>query len=282
MRANCSIPFAWVANVFKLSTSEHLEAFKMQSREIVAIAAFAFVIAFCPGGSAQTSTPNSSPGASEPPANNMPAPNRDLSGVWYMMRGNYDTASFSKGDPPMSAWGREQFNAAKPSQGPRGVPLSETNDKVYQCYSPGMPYIYLQLFPLQIVETPTEVIELFESDHSVRHIFLDRSTHPDAVTPSYMGDSIGHWEGDTLVVDTVGLNGKTWLDRVGHPNSEQMHIVEHIRRSDKSTLQVDFLFDDPKSYTKPWTAVMRFRLHPDWHIIEDMCMDNKAFESFEK
>jgi hypothetical protein len=182
----------------------------------------------------------------------------------------------------MTQWGQAQFNTAKPSQGPRGVKLPETTDRVYKCFPPGMPYIYLQLFPMQIVQTPKEVIELFEYDHMVRHIFIDGRKHPDDVTPSYNGHSIGHWEGDTLVVDTIGLNGKMWLDRVGHPDSDQMHIIERIHRVDDKTLQVDFTFDDPKSYVKPWTALMRFRLRPDWDIIEDICEDNFAFESFEK
>lgn len=85
-----------------------------------------------------------------------------LSGVWNAIRGSYDVASFSKGDPPMTLWGEEQFKAAKPSQGPRGVSLKETTDKVYKCQPPGMPYIYLQLFPMQIIRTPKEVIEFFE------------------------------------------------------------------------------------------------------------------------
>ena len=206
----------------------------------------------------------------------------DITGVWNAMRGDYDTASFSKGSLPMTPWGQAQFDAAKPSQGPRGVILSETTDRVYKCTPPGMPYIYLQLFPVKIIQTPKEVIELFEYDHVVRYIYTDGRKHPPDVTPSYNGHSIGRWEGDTLVVDTVGLNGKIWLDRVGHPDSEQMHIVERIHRVDEQTLQVDFTFDDPKSYVKPWTALMRFRLRPDWDIMEHVCEDNLAFESFEK
>jgi hypothetical protein len=206
---------------------------------------------------------------------------RDISGVWDAMRGNYDFASFSKGDPPMTPWGQAQFNAAKPSQGPRGVKLSETTDRVYKCSPPGMPYIYLQIFPMQIVQTPKEVIELFEYDHNVRHIFIDGRKHPAGLKPSYNGHSIGHWEDDTLVVDTVGLNGKLWLDRLGHPESEQMHIVERIHRVDEKMLQVDFTFDDPKSYPKPWTAMIRYRARPDWDILELICEDNLAFESFE-
>ena len=207
--------------------------------------------------------------------------NTDISGVWNAMRGNYDTASFSKGDPPMTPWGQEQFNAAKPSQGPRGVKLTETTDRVYKCSPPGMPYIYLQLFPMQIVQTPKQVIEIFEYDHTVRQIFIDGRKHPAEIKPSYNGHSIGHWEGDTLVVDTIALNGKMWLDRVGHPDSKQMHIIERIHRVDDKTLQVDFTFDDPKSYVRPWTALMRFQLRPNWDIMEHVCEDNLAFESFE-
>jgi hypothetical protein len=221
----------------------------------------------------------------DPPASAKPrveSTHADISGVWNAISGVYRFAAFSKDDPPMTPWGSAQFSASKPSQGPRGVKLSETNDRVYKCAPPGMPYIYLQLFPVQIIQTPKETIEMFEYDHSIRYIFTDGRPHPADVTPTYNGHSIGHWEGDTLVVDTVGLNGKNWLDRVGHPESEQMHIVEHIRRVDDKTLQVDFAFDDPKSYLKPWTATMRFGLRPAWDILEHVCEDNLAFESFEK
>jgi hypothetical protein len=210
------------------------------------------------------------------------AANPDISGVWNAKAGVYGFASFSQDDPPMTPWGQAQFSAAKPSQGPRGVTLTETNDRVYKCAPPGMPYIYLQLFPMQIVQTPKEVIELFEYDHTVRYIFTDGRKHPADLTPSYNGHSIGHWEGDTLVVDTVGLSGKNWLDRLGRPESDEMHIIERIRRVDDKTLQVDFSFNDAKSYRKPWTAQIRFQLHTDWDILEHVCEDNLFFETFEK
>jgi hypothetical protein len=205
----------------------------------------------------------------------------DLSGVWNAASGLYEYAAFNKEEPPMTPWGQEQYAKAKPSQGPHGVKLTETNDRVYKCAPPGLPYIYIQLFPMQIIQTPKEVIEIFEYDHTVRYIFTDGRKHPDDLTPTYNGHSIGHWEGDTLVVDTIGLNGKNWLDRVGHPESDQMHIVERIRRVDEKTLQINFIFDDPKSYLKPWTAQVGFTLHPDWDILEHVCEENLFFESFE-
>jgi hypothetical protein len=252
----------------------------MRNRLVVTIPALVAALSF---SAALLGQENNQPSAQPPAANaQSAAPDHHIAGVWYMLRGSYDTASFSKGNPPMTAWGQAQFDAAKPSQGPRGVSLRDTTDRVYKCKPAGMPYIYLQLFPVQIIETPKEVIEIFESDHTVRYLYTDGRKHPAKFKPTYNGHTIGHWEGDTLVTDTVGLNGKLWLDRVGHPDSDQMHIVERIHRVDEKTLQVDFTFDDPKSYTRPWTAFMRFRLHPEWDLLEDICEDNLAFESFEK
>jgi hypothetical protein len=206
----------------------------------------------------------------------------DISGVWNAVSGTYQYVAFSKDEPPMTKWGAARYKEARPSQGPNGVKLDETNDRVYKCGPPGMPYIYIQLFPVEIIQTPAEVIELFEYDHTVRYIYTDGRKHPANLRPSYNGHSIGHWEGDALIVDTVGLNGKNWLDRVGHPESTEMHILERIHRLSENTLQVDLTFDDPKSYTKPWTAQVQFGLRPNWDILEHVCEDNFAFEAFEK
>ena len=100
---------------------------------------------------------------------------------------------------------------------------------------------------------------LFEWD-SLRHqIFIDGRKHDETLGPLWMGDSIGHWEGDTLVADTVNFNDKTWLDRIGHPHSDQLHVIERIRRVDHEHLQDDITIDDPKAYTKPWTGRIDFR-----------------------
>jgi len=114
---------------------------------------------------------------------------------------------------------------------------------------------------------------LFEYNHFIRQIFLDRRAHPSDLDPSWMGDSIGHWEGGTLVVDTVGLNEKSWLDPVGHPHSDALHVVERIRRIDRDTLQDDLTFDDPKAYTKPWTGRQIFTRKPTWRLMEYVCED---------
>ena len=196
---------------------------------------------------------------------------RDLTGVWMERQ---EAVTFSAQEPPLLSWAAEKFKAAKPGYGPRATPNSQ--DPILSCLPPGVPRIMLIPFPMQVVQTSGEVILLFEYDHFVRHISLDRREHPKNLDFTWMGDSIGHWEGDTLVVDTTGLNDKTWLDQVGHPHSDSLHVVERIRRVDRDTLQDDLTIDDPRAYAKPWTGQQVFKLKPAWRLSEYVCEDNQA------
>ena len=149
----------------------------------------------------------------------------------------YTGSTYTAEPPDMTPWGAEKYNAYKPSNGPRTHSLKETDDPVLkQCLPPGTPRIYLQPFPFQIVQTPKEILMLFEYDHTIRQIFMDGRAHPEDVTPTYMGHSIGKWDGDALVVDTVGFNDKTWLDRDGHPHSDQLHVTERFHRVDRDNM----------------------------------------------
>jgi len=196
---------------------------------------------------------------------------RDLSGVW-MERQNSTT--FGSDEPPLIPWAEEKYMSVKPGYGPRATPDSE--DPILNCQPPGVPRIMLIPFPMQVIQIPGEVIMLFEYDHYIRHIYLDRREHPKELDLTWMGDSIGWWEGNTLVVDTAGLNDKTWLDQVGHPHSDALHVVERIRRIDHDTLQDDLTIDDPKAYKKPWTGQQVFKLKPTWHLLEYVCNDDRA------
>ena len=211
----------------------------------------------------------------------------DPCGVWNMhstpAQQKYTGSTYTQDPPEMTAWGTEKYSASKPSNGPRTHSLKDTDDPVLkQCLPPGTPRIYLQPFPFQIVQTPKEIIMLYEYDHTIRQIFMDGRAHPDDLTPTYMGHSIGKWEGDTLAVDTVGFNEKTWLDRDGHPHSDQLHVTERFHRLDHDTLQIDITMEDPKALAKPWKTQLNFQLKPDWDIMELVCTDNAAFEDFEK
>jgi len=217
----------------------------------------------------------------------MAAPAHDLSGVWNMhstpAQRKYIGSTYTAEPPDLTPWGQEKYAANKPSNGPRTHTLAETDDPVLKkCFPPGTPRIYLQPFPMQIVQTPKEIFMIFEYDHTVRQIFTDGRKHPDDLLATYMGHSIGNWEGDTLVVDTVGFNDKTWLDRDGHPHSDQLHVVERFHRTDRNNMQIDITMEDSKALAKPWKGVLYYQLKPDWDIMELVCTDNEAFESFEK
>ena len=179
----------------------------------------------------------------------------------------------------MTPWGRARYEAAKPSYGPRAVeastdPVNPTTGTDAGCFPPGVPRIYIQPFPFEIIQIPGRVIELFEFDHHLRQIWTDGRQHPKDLDPTWMGDSIGRWEGDTLVVDTVGFNDKTWVDRGGLPHSDQLHVIERIRRPSHDVLEVHFTIEDPKTYVKPWLGQRIYQLRPNWNIKEFICLDN--------
>ena len=258
----------------------------MQNR-LLGIALALGIVLTCLPASAQTKGKS---GAAKPPRSN---PTRDLTGVWMRdapasTTQRYESLQtwvyeFNVEEPPMTAWGEAEYMAAKPANGPHPVLLSETNDPVYRsCVPPGVPRIFLQPTPLQIVQMPGEVLILFEYDSMRRQIFTDGRQHDTTLGPSWMGDSIGHWEGDTLVVDTVNFNDKTWIDRVGHPHSEALHVVERIRRTNHDHLQVAITIEDPKAYTKPWTAQLDYALKPTWTLAERFCEEDAGFLEIEK
>ena len=174
----------------------------------------------------------------------------------------------------MTPWALERFKANRPSFGPRSV--TNPNDPTYDCYMPGLPRIYVHPPPFEIVQTPGRVLQIFEYENFPRQIWTDGRPHPKIDDPSqrlWMGDSIGHWEGDTLVVDTANFNDKTWLDRAGHPHSEELHLVERIRRIDHDNLRIDLTIEDPKAYTQAITVQLNYQLKSDWKIFEHACTD---------
>jgi hypothetical protein len=217
-----------------------------------------------------------------------PAPPADLSGVWRRSRRAPDKArkytiyelafSITNEKPPMTPWAEEKFKANKPNVGPNSVSISESNDPILQCFPPGVPRIYLiRGEPVEIANLPGRVLMLFEYDHFMRNIYTDGREHAKDLPGTWMGDSTGKWVGDTLVVDTVGFNDKTWLDNDGHPHTEDLHVVERIRRVNHDTLTIDTTIEDPKAYTKPWGGHAIYELKPGWNLGEMMCEDNVTY-----
>ena len=220
------------------------------------------------------------------PSQNAATP--DLSGIWSRLRDGaiahgYEqyVLDFGKSNSPMTPWAAAKYKITGPKYAGTD-PNNVLSDPVFSCYPPGVPRIYLYNFPVQVVQIPGQVLMLFEYDHFIRRIYTDGRPHDAEQGPLWMGDSIGKWEGDTLVVDTTGFSDKTFIDRVGRPHSNALHLVERIRRLDPNLMEIAFTVDDPKAYTQPWGTKLIFEQKPGWKIMEHVCEDNAGFLDFNK
>src|SRR5213075_82861 len=149
------------------------------------------------------------------------------------------------------------------------------DDPLARCLPHGVPRINTNgLFPFKIVQTPTLVVILYEQLNLFRQVFLDGRTLSDDVNPTWLGYSTGHWEGDTLVVDTRGFNDKTWLDQVGKPTTDKLHVIERYTRKDFGHMDLEITIDDPGAYTRPWTVKQDLTLLPDTELLEFICNEN--------
>jgi hypothetical protein len=164
----------------------------------------------------------------------------DLSGVW-MVRGSTDLP----GEMPYRPEALNVWQARK-------ADLKKDDPAAY-CLPNGA--VRMTSLPYKIVQTPQLVVLLSEGNtHSFRRFFLDGRAHNLDLEPnSWTGDSTGKWEGDTLVVDTIGFNDRTWLDDTGKPHSEELHVIERFRRPDPGRLEIQYTIEDPKFLTRPYT-----------------------------
>lgn len=143
------------------------------------------------------------------------------------------------------------------------------------CLPIGIPLDTMLSEVSKIVQTPGLILIMLENDSATRQIYTDGRKLPKDPSPSWFGYSVGRWEGDTLVVDTAGFNEKSWLDAMGHPHSEAMHLTERYRRRDFGHMDVETTVDDPKMYTRPFTVKVTHRLLPDSDILEYICPENE-------
>lgn len=148
------------------------------------------------------------------------------------------------------------------------------------CLPLGIPLDVLVTELVKIVQSPRLTIILYESDNTHRQIYTDgRSLPKENAQPAWLGYSVGHWDGETLVVETTGFNDKTALDGIGHPHSEALRVLERYRRRDFGHMDVEMTFDDPEMYTKPFTIKVAFELQPDSDIFEYFCNENEKDRS---
>ena len=151
------------------------------------------------------------------------------------------------------------------------------------CLPPGGPRLYATPYPMEVIQQPElkRIVIIFEGGtHVWREIHMDGRQHlkSDAIKgQTWLGDSVGHWEGDTLVVDVVGFNEGTWLDYFGHPHTDQMHVVEKYTRPNKGTLHYEATIDDPGAYTKPWTVAWNINWTANAELQEYICQENNQY-----
>ena len=148
------------------------------------------------------------------------------------------------------------------------------DDPTALCLPPGLPRTAIvSLFPLEIVQTPQRIVIMYEYMNVFRVIPMN-AKHPDDLVPTYMGDSVGRWEGDTLVVDVVGFNDKTWLTGAGTFHSEALHITERYTRVDKDRINYDVTIEDPKVLLRPWVVHSSMMRRDGTRLQEYVCVEN--------
>ena len=143
------------------------------------------------------------------------------------------------------------------------------------CLPQGVPKISAAPAPWRIVQTPGITFIVYEAFTQWRQIFTDGRPLPTNPNPTWFGYSVGKWDGDTLVVETVGFNGRAWLDQMGHPSTDALHVTERFHRASVGQLDLQITIDDAKAYTKPWTVMEHPHLLPDTDLLEFICLENE-------
>jgi len=233
---------------------------RFSSSMVVATAALAMISIPAAGQGASAKTAAAIP--------RLPDGKPDLSGVWQ--RPFVDDMTKNKADQqgmpdlPYTPAGLEswkKYDAAKFDYTAHCLPLGLTRS----INSP---------FPIQIIHTPSQLAILVEMNNTFHIVPTDGRKHPTDLGPLWNGLSVGHWEGDTMVIDTTGFNDKSRLDTAGHPHSDALHVTQRFTRTDATHIAYEVIIDDPKTYTSTWKNTRTFTLRPDWELMEYSCEEN--------
>src|SRR5579871_4376687 len=208
------------------------------------------------------------------PQGNSAAPSsdpHDLSGVYIL----HQKAGFtvSNTPPPMTPWGQTEYDSNKPGIGKRAQPLG--NDPMMIRDPAGYPrVIFYNDYPSEIVQIPGRIIQFFDYFNAHRIIWTDGRQLPENPDPWFYGHAVGHWDGDTLVIDSNGFDERSWLDADGHPHSDQMTLQERYHKTDPNTIEWNVTLKDPKAYTQPWVSETKTltRASAKTEIREDLCV----------
>ena len=226
------------------------------------------------------------------PAPRAPGGKPNLSGLWVtesapreLLQRLIPDGTNGAGEEPLSQYFINIFSDVKPSDVPflpgaakqfeqRARAFTKTSP-LSHCLPEGMPLVEMAPAPYKIIQTPGITVMLYERDTTYRQVYTDGRSLPIDPQPSWLGYSTGKWEGDTLVVNTNGLNDRGWLDARGHTHSEALRITERFHRRDFGHMEVQMTFEDPRTYSKPFTIKLQQHLMPDTDLLESYCAENE-------
>jgi hypothetical protein len=217
----------------------------------------------------------------------------DLSGDWTFGAGGFGQ-SLSAADPggrmrgkepdiPYQPWALEYTMKQFPPTGPDAAFERTSDPNIHTCEPLGLGRIYMAPAKLRFIQTAEAVYILHEIGPTWRVVWLN-AKHPDDPDPQYWGHSVGWYEnGDTLVVDTIGTNDRSWLDQLGHPHTEKLHFIERFKKQDDKTIRLDMTVDDPGAYTRPWPGVRNFTKSATGFLrFQWVCSVRDNYEHYEK
>jgi hypothetical protein len=230
----------------------------------------------------------------EGPEPELPPPNpnerfaaRDFSGVWLTDHAGtkgFRSMTEEKAIPPRTARAQEVYlsrKTARPHDGKKAVEPAFGNDPIMMCNPKGLLRLFMYTNPIEFIHTAKgdRILMTFQSQGSTRSIWMDGRALPVNPEPRWNGYSVGRWDGDTLVIDTIGFDDRAWLDQYGNVYSSDMRLEERWRRVDRDTLEAVYRIDDPASYTRPWVSTTKVWKRQAYELREEFCapMDELEF-----
>jgi hypothetical protein len=195
---------------------------------------------------------------------------RDLSGVWFLRLYNRQINSTVGRLPPFTPHGKAEWTRRDEAE-KEGKPIADASA---YCWPHGTPRVMNSPYPIQIIQTKGKTTIVHEVNHNIRHIYMDEAL-PATVQPTFLGTSVGRWEGDTLVIDTIGVDDRTWIDEVGVIHGKSMKVTERIRKiEDGKALENLIRVEDPEFFTEPWFIRLTYAWRPDLRLTEYVCEEN--------
>jgi hypothetical protein len=203
---------------------------------------------------------------------------RDFTGVWqtdHRGTNGYRGMTTEEGIPPRTPSADALFKSrltGRESKEKAGVPPAFGNDPIMECNPYGFPRILFYTDPVEFFNAPGRLVMFFQGQRVIREVWLDGRELPKDPDPRWLGYSVGKWEGDTLVIDTIGFDDRAWLDQYGNVYSSEMRFQERWRRAERDALEVVYRLEDPKSYTRPWVSTMKtFTRQSGVELREEFC-----------